>query len=326
MRSALVGVREHGHGLDVELAARPQHTQRDLAAIGDENAAEHQSGFQRALRFSRNALIPSWPSGDARRSAMVSAVRSIASAAGRIQTFGMSALAAAMPSGAAAQDLGDVLLDSGVELGERDNRMDEADLFRALRTEAHAGQEQLARGGAPDFGERIRRDHRRQDAQLHLREPERGAFIGHDEVADSREPRAATERGAVNAADERHGQSVEQREHACHRAGVAHVLLVSVRHHLRHPRQVRSGAKDFPGARQDDASDRPVGGGRLGPARQLDDDMLVEGVANVRPVQRDVLDASVASCTEELEGHGCRNQTTKRTKYRKEDFTVSCIS
>ena len=54
---------------------------------------------------------------------------------------------------------------------------------------------------APIFAQHVRRDHRRQDAQLHFGEPERRVVRGDDDVADRGEADAAAERRAVDAAD-----------------------------------------------------------------------------------------------------------------------------
>ena len=59
-----------------------------------------------------------------------------------------------------------------------------SDFSRTRRVESHAGEEQLACRRAPDFREHERRDHRRQDTQLHFREPEDRILRGDDGLVE----------------------------------------------------------------------------------------------------------------------------------------------
>jgi hypothetical protein len=57
VRRLSIGVREHGDGLDLELAARADDAEGDFAAVGDQETFDHE--LQEGFRFSRNALSPS---------------------------------------------------------------------------------------------------------------------------------------------------------------------------------------------------------------------------------------------------------------------------
>src|SRR5688572_30148430 len=93
-----IGLRMHGDGFDAELPAGAKDANRDLASIGDQQAADHglSAGLaaettQFAGRFCRNAVRPSWPSDETRCDAMASAVMSMTSAGTRPITRGISA-------------------------------------------------------------------------------------------------------------------------------------------------------------------------------------------------------------------------------------------
>src|SRR5689334_10027051 len=109
VRRGAVGLREHSHGFDAELAAGPDDPEGDLAAIGDQQApdlARHCSrdgGSRHSIhdggRLARNAPMPSWPSFDTRRSAIASIEYSTALSRGRWLMAPISAFAAASASG-----------------------------------------------------------------------------------------------------------------------------------------------------------------------------------------------------------------------------------
>src|SRR3982751_4624415 len=70
MRGLRIRVGKHGHGANAHAAGGARETARDLAAIRYEDLAKHRDryffGSQAGARFSRNAAIPSRPSGDTR--------------------------------------------------------------------------------------------------------------------------------------------------------------------------------------------------------------------------------------------------------------------
>ena len=143
----------------------------------------------------------------------------------------------------------------------------------------------------PILREHERRDHRRQDAELHLGEAEHRVVGGDDDVADRGEAGAAAERRAVDPADERHRQRVERSNIARQRRASRRFSLVRVGDRLRHPGEVGAGAERLAGAargRRRAASDRSAHARR--PRGQLGDHLLVEGVAHLGPVERDALD------------------------------------
>jgi hypothetical protein len=62
VQGANIGVGVDRHCANVAFTARADDANRNLAAVGDEDPCEHQpwpESIQRALRFSRNARIPS---------------------------------------------------------------------------------------------------------------------------------------------------------------------------------------------------------------------------------------------------------------------------
>ena len=72
------------------------------------------------------------------------------------------------------------------------------------------------------------------------------------------------------------------------------VLLVRIADHPRHPLGIRAGAEDLARAAEHDHPQRRILRAPPRPGGQLGDDFVVEGVADVRPVQREVLDRAVA--------------------------------
>ena len=85
---------------------------------------------QSGLRFSRKALRPSWPSAEARRSAIVSIVSSRTPSTGRADTLRIRFFAAAMRAWRRLQQLPHALVHGRVQLVERHHAVDEAELLR----------------------------------------------------------------------------------------------------------------------------------------------------------------------------------------------------
>ena len=177
---------------------------------------------------------------------------------------------------------------------------------------ARSGEEQLARGRLADLGDDVGRDDRRHDAEPDLGESEDGVARGDHDVADGGQAGTAAERGAVHAADERKRQGVEPAVHLRERLGVAEVLLPRVVHRPGHPREVAAGREHGTGAAQDGRADREIGVPRDRPAGEFVDHLLVEGVADVRPVEREVLDGAVAAGQQVGERHRYILKTPKR--------------
>ena len=151
-----------------------------------------------------------------------------------------------------------------------------------------------------------------QNAELHFREAEHAAAFGDDDIADGGQPGAAAERRAMHPADQRHRQRVEPLVEPRQDPGVATVLLARTAHHLRHPGEVAAGREDLSGAVHHRGPHRPVGVHGLGPRGQLADHDLVERVADLGPVQRQVLDGAVAPGEQEPVRHRYMRKTPKR--------------
>ena len=240
---------------------------------------------QPVLSFGRHALRGDGLGGDRHRAR-----------GRRPHTSGISAFAAATPSGAA--DRSSLTYCSTAASSSRggDDRVDEPDLSGARA----AGKRMPVRNSSraadgPIFAQHERRDHRRQDAELGLGEAEDCASSAHDDVADGGETGAAAERGAVDAADRR--QPAACRSRGTSRAIRARVARRSPRASSR-PSAPSSAASapalnTLPGAGEhDDAQRRDRARRSPAHAGQLGDDVVVERVADVGPVQRQVLDGA----------------------------------
>src|SRR5687768_3252984 len=76
-----IGIGEHGHRANPTVPAGPDDAACDLTAVRYEESVQLAFGaIQPGLRLSRNALSPSWPSADTRRSAIADAVMSASAA------------------------------------------------------------------------------------------------------------------------------------------------------------------------------------------------------------------------------------------------------
>jgi hypothetical protein len=140
------------------------------------------------------------------------------------------------------------------------------------------------------------RDHRPNDPELDLREPEDRLILGDDDVAHRGEAGAAAEGRAVNASDQRNRQAVQRAEHLGRIRRVADVFFFAVVDGFRHPRDVGACAE---GAacpfRRVSRADGRVLSDRSSPGRQLGDEIFVEGISYVGAVEQHVLDRAVAS-------------------------------
>ena len=134
-----------------------------------------------------------------------------------------------------------------------------------------------------------------------------------DDVADGGEAGAAAEGRAVHASDDRHRQLVERAEHRATRLRVAQVLVFRVGDVFAIHATSAPAQNDLAGAataRPHDARSASAVTLR-GPGGQLADHLVVERVADLRAIERQVLDRPVASGRQELVGHQCLHEDTK---------------
>ena len=167
---------------------------------------------QSGLRFSRKARSPSWPSSEARRSAIASQTSSRTLSDGTAVDAAHQGLGRRHRPRRRLQQLVDALVDGGVERVELDHPVDEPDRGRPLRREALAGQEELARRRDADLPHDVGRDDGRHEAEPHLGEPELGALLGHHDVGHGGEAGPAAERRALHAGDHRLRRAVDRLE------------------------------------------------------------------------------------------------------------------
>jgi hypothetical protein len=192
----------------------------------------------------------------------------------------------------------------------------ETDFLRSRGVESHAGEEQFARRRLADPPQDERRNHRRHDPELHLRETENGVIDGHGDVTDGRQAGAAAQRGTLDAANERDGQGIERAVHRRRGGGIAHVLVVGVGDDFRHPREVGAGAEHLARAAQHCHADVSILRDGAGPIGQLGNHRFVEGVSHVRAIEREPRDRSVPLGQEIVVGHGttCGTRRTSATE------------
>ena len=155
---------------------------------------------------------------------------------------------------------------------------------------ASCSGESLARDEVPacsaraDLPECERRDHRGDDAELHLAERKLRRRLGDDDVATRDEAAAAAERMTLHAPNHRSGAGVDRVEHRAQAQRVGDVLVVREVDRRAHPLDVRSGgergavARQNHGARVTDVRER---------CGQVGDQRGVESVAPFGPRHRD---------------------------------------
>ena len=178
--------------------------------------------------------------------------------------------------------------------------MDEADPQGRRRVEPLAGEEVPARRGA-DLRQDERRDHRRDDAELDLREAEDRVLGRERDVRARDETRAAAERVPLDAGDDGRRARVDGLQHAVEAEGVLDVLVVAQVDRGALPLDVGAGAEARPLAGEHDrarVADVGEGVGELGDQRR------VEGVPPLRARQRDAEDGVVTLDAEGLHGGG----------------------
>ena len=162
--------------------------------------------------------------------------------------------------------------------------MHEPDPQRGRGVEALAGEEVAPRRARADLGERERRDHGRDDPELHLREREDGLLVRDDDVRAGHQPGAAAERVTLHARDDGRGTAVDRLEHAAQRVRVRDVGVVVEGDRGAHPVDVGTGAEARAFAGQHDRARLADVDERF---RELGDQLRVERVARLRPRQRD---------------------------------------
>ena len=153
---------------------RADDAARNLAAIGDQQRREHQLAYSAhfGLRFSRKAESPSFASSLARRSAMRRAVSAMHMTVDRPAGDRRDQLLGGMNGTGRA---GEYLLHQPLGLLRQrvvvfDDDVHEAERLRRRRVEALGRQEIAMRRARADRADHIRRNHRRNDAEPHLRQ------------------------------------------------------------------------------------------------------------------------------------------------------------
>ena len=145
VRRARVGVGVHRDALDAELAAGADDPERDLAAVGDEEPADHRDPA-RASASRGTPVSPSWPSGDTRRAPSDrAAVIGIASSIGPSPHVANQRLRGGDGLRPAVRTRGRTRRPRRRARARARRRGRGRSPSRARRGEARAGQEQLAR-------------------------------------------------------------------------------------------------------------------------------------------------------------------------------------
>ena len=308
------------------LAARPDDADRDLAAVGDRARAGSSSrtgsmtpGASRGTRACLPGLRATRGARAMRLGRQVATSRGCRPATSRDQRFGRG-------DGASGADVS-----SSLHVLRRPSRSSSAagttawtrPISRARAAENRAPVRNSSRAAdSADLRDDERRDHRRQDAELHLGEPEHRVLGGDDDVADRGEAGAAAERGAVDAADQRHRQRVERLEHrAPSPARRGRSRRACSRPSSTSTSRSAPAQNTLPAPRSTATARRAGGRHRLGPRRQLRDQLLVERVAHLRPVQRDATTGPSWIVATSL-------QTGREEKSEEEDcmsFVSSCL-
>src|SRR5919204_2602799 len=187
------------------------------------------------------------------------------------------------------QDVANDALHGAVELVRE--LVHETDPQRNRRVEPLTRQEQPSRGAGPDLGEDERRDHRRDDSEAYLREAEGRVARCDCDVRAGDEAGAAAERVALHAGDDRRRARVDGGEHPVQPERVLDVLLEAEVDRGALPLDVRAGAEALAFSREHDRA-------RIAHVRegvpQLADHLRVEGIAPLRPRDRDMENIALA--------------------------------
>ena len=201
-----VGVGVDGHRRDAHLAAGLDHADRDLAAVGDQDLAEHagpyssiQTSSACAFRGRRPCLPGLRRSSAGRRSSPRCSAwpRSKLMPGTRVRSS--FALARASGPEETAEDATSSTFRSSSAGSTSD--VDQADLERPPGVEPLAGEKILPRPAFARPAEDIGGDARRDEADLHLAQAEPGVRRGDDDVAGRDEARAAADGRPVHPGD-----------------------------------------------------------------------------------------------------------------------------
>ena len=171
-----------------------------------------------------------------------------------------------------------------------DDLVDEADPQGGRGVEALARDEVAAGGALADLPDRVGRDHRRDDPELHLGEGEDGPLVGERDVGGGHEAGAAAEGVPLDERDHGRRAGVDRVEHPPQRVRVGDVLVVGEGDRAAHPLDVGAGAEARPVAREHDGTRLADVDERLG---ELLDQRRVEGVARLGAGQGDAEDVVV---------------------------------
>src|SRR5688500_153717 len=173
--------------------------------------------------------------------------------------------------------------------------VDEADRPGTVGIEPRAAGEERAGMRLADLGKDEGADDGRDDAEPRLREPEGRVPFRDDDVRHRAQPHRPTQGRAVDADDDGHRAGVDRAEHGLHGRRVAFVVGDGQAHRGPHPVDVGAGAEDGPFAGQDDPAQgfgwlarELVEGGA-----QLSDELRVERVAHLRPIEDDPREGAV---------------------------------
>ena len=183
---------------------------------------------------------------------------------------------------AGREELADDSLDGDVEVIR--DLADETDAECGLRIEALAGQEVAPCRPRADLREGERRDHRRDDPELHLGEREQRVRSADRDVRDGDEAGATAERVTLDPRHDRCGTAVDRLEHAAHRVRVRHVLVEGEPDGRTHPVDVGAGAEARTLAGENDSARTTDIDEHL---RELGDQLCIERVPPIGPRQRD---------------------------------------
>ena len=259
--------------------------------------------------------MPSRASGFALSAAIRCAVSSISEASiGRPLRSRISRFAAAIASGPPCSSSPTTRSTAAIELLGRHHLVHQPDPRRLCRADPLAREHQPPGMAQPDRGEHVRPDHRRDQAKPDLGRAEGRLRARHHDVAAGDQAGAAAERGAVHPGDGRLRQLVQGLHQPGERPRVGQILRLAVGRGAAHPVEVRPGREAPTGAGQDQDAHAGVGTQILQLLRQLGDQPVVEGVVDLRAVERQPGDALGAVLDAERScGHGTSSIHTRRS-------------
>ena len=184
--------------------------------------------------------------------------------------------------GPGARKLGEHLFDRGVEVGG--DLVHEPDPEGGRSVETLARDEVPSRRARPDLRQCERRDHGRDDAELHLREGEDRPLVRDGDVRARHQAGAASQRVPLDAGHDRRRTAVDRLEHRAQCVRVRDVRVEVEVDRGPHPLDVRAGAEARAVACEQDRTGFSDVDERLG---ELGDQGGVEGVPGLGPRERD---------------------------------------